>query len=123
MKKNPGLGSVLLLILLFPVILNGCRSPFVSTTITNHSNSSVSLIEVDYPSASFGLGSLASKAAYVYRFKIQGSGPIKIQFTDASGKIHSASGPDLLEGQQGFLEISIGSGNEVSWIPHLTKIR
>jgi hypothetical protein len=122
MKKISALG-LLLFLSLFPVVLTGCRSPFVSATITNRNDSSISLIEVDYPSASFGLGSLAAAATYSYRFKIQGSGPVKIQFTDAYGKTHSASGPNLMEGQQGSLAIFIGPGSKVSWVPQLTKIR
>jgi hypothetical protein len=122
MKKNFALGLSLVL-LLFPVLLGGCRSAFVSATITNHSGSPVSLIEVDYPSASFGVGSLAPQATFSYRFKIQGSGPIRIQFNDASGKAHTASGPNLAEGDQGSLGISIDESNNVSWVPHLAKIR
>jgi hypothetical protein len=118
--------SELLLIavsLLLPLLAAGCRSAFVSATITNHSGSPLSLIEVDYPSASFGVGSLAAGATYSYRFKIQGSGQVKIQFTDGSGKTHSASGPDLAEGAQGSLGITIGPVNDVSWVPNLSKIR
>ena len=111
------------LILLFPLLLSGCRSPFVAATIANNSGSNITLIEVDYPSASFGVGSLASGAQYHYRFKIQGSAPIKIQFTDASGRTHSTSGPELSEGEQGSIAIVVGSANDVSWIPNLAKIK
>jgi hypothetical protein len=123
MKKFLTIGFFSCLIALFPFLLAGCRSPFVSATITNHSGSPISLIEVDYPSASFGIGSLAPEATFPYRFKIQGSGSLKIQFTDATGKTHAASGPELVEGEQGSLSITIGPKNEISWVPHLSKIR
>lgn len=120
MKKAVAAGSFICLISLF---LAGCRSAFVATTITNNSGAQVTLIEGDYPSASFGVTSLAPGAQFHYRFKIQGSGPIKLQFTDASGKAHTVSGPDLQEGEQGTLEINIGPSGNISWIPNLKQIR
>lgn len=109
--------------LLFCLFTAGCRSAFVSATITNHSGEPISLIEVDYPSASFGLSSLAPEGQFHYRFKIQGSGPIQLQFTDAAGKAHSVTGPDIAEGEQGTLDVTIGTSKDVSWIPNLTRIR
>jgi hypothetical protein len=120
MKKAVAAGFLIFLILLVSV---GCRSAFVSTTITNNSGARVTLLEVDYPSASFGVGALAPGAQFHYRFKIQGGGPIKLQFIDASGKAHTVSGPDVQEGEQGTLQINIDPPNKISWIPNLTKIR
>lgn len=120
MKKAFALAPLLFLISVFP---GGCRSAFVSTTITNNSGAQVTLLEVDYPSASFGVGALAPGAQFHYRFKIQGGGPITLQFTDRSGKTHTASGPDLQEGQQGTLQVTIDPSDNISWIPNLTKIR
>ena len=37
---------------------SGCHSAFVETTIDNQSASAVRLVEVDYPSASFGVSSI-----------------------------------------------------------------
>jgi len=101
-------------------LMAGCHSPYITVTITNQSKGPLSLIEVDYPSASFGLDSLASGAQYHYRFKVIGSGPVKIQFTDAAGKIHSASGPALKENQEGSLAITIEENAQVSWGPRLS---
>ncbi|HLH35978.1 MAG TPA: hypothetical protein VKX41_15000 [Alloacidobacterium sp.] len=120
MKKAFAAGSFTLLILLLPA---GCRSAFVAATITNNSGSQVTLVEVDYPYASFGVGALAPGAQFHYRFKLLGDGPVKIQFTDAAGKLHTASGPALQEGQDGQLQINIGPSGNISWIPRLTKIR
>lgn len=112
-----------LLIFLPLIFIVGCRSAFVSTTITNNGPAPVKLIEIDYPSASFGIGALAPGAQYHYRFKIQGGGPITMQFTDASGKPHTATGPDLQQGEQGTLAINIDASGNISWIPNLTQIR
>lgn len=121
MKKAFALASLILF--LISIVAGGCRSAFVSTTITNNSGAQVTLLEVDYPSASFGIGALAPGAQFHYRFKIQGGGPIKLQFTDASGKLHSATGPDLQQGEEGTLQVSIDSSGNISWIPNLTRIR
>ena len=111
--------------LVFPalVLLGGCRSAFVSATITNHSQGPITLVEVDYPSASFGVGSVTPETPFHYRFKIQGSGQVKLQFTDEQGKQHSVTGPELQEGEMGSLQIGIDASSKVSWIPNLKKIR
>ncbi|HYK36367.1 hypothetical protein [Alloacidobacterium sp.] len=120
MKKAFAVASLLALVCF---VFAGCRSAFVSATITNNSGAKLALIEVDYPSASFGVGSLAAGAQYHYRFKILGNGPVKLQYTDASGQEHTATGPDLQEGGQGTLQINIDTSGKVSWIPNLTGMR
>jgi hypothetical protein len=95
--------------------LAGCRSAFIRTTITNQGQSAVRLVEVDYPSASFGIQSIAAFSEFHYRFKIQGSGAAKLEFTDVSGKVHDSDGPLLHEGQEGRLSIVIQPNNEVNW--------
>ena len=92
-----------------------CRSAFVETTVENSGPAPVHLIEVDYPSASFGMQSLDAHATYHYHFKIQGSGAITITFIDNAGKPHTATGPTLKQGQEGNLRITIDQANGVSW--------
>ena len=87
--------------------VTGCHSAFVDATIENQSSSALNLVEVDYPSASFGLQTLAPAATYHYRFKIQGSGNVKLTFTDTQGKAHTSSGPELENGQEGALRITV----------------
>ena len=101
--------------------LSGCRSAFVETSIENTSRGNLRLIEVDYPSASFGTQTLDAHSTYHYRFKIQGSGPITISFTDDAGKSHSVTGPMLEEGQQGQLTILIDPAYKVDWKKSLTR--
>ncbi len=103
--------------------LAGCHSAFVETTIDNRGETPVRLVEVDYPSASFGVGSIAPESEFHYRFKIQGSGPLKIEFTDASGKVHDSDGPVLNQGQEGHLNIVIQPTAEVNWQPQLTETK
>jgi hypothetical protein len=87
--------------------LTGCHSHYVQANITNNSGTAISLLELDYPSASFGVDSLASDAVYHYRFKILGSGPTKLLWTDAQHHDHSVTGPSLQEGQEGTLTVTI----------------
>lgn len=93
----------------------GCRSAFIETTVQNDGATPVRVIEVDYPSASFGMQTLDAHAIYRYHFKIQGSGPVTITFLDNAGKPHAATGPTLTQGQQGSLKITIDSSGSVSW--------
>lgn len=98
----------------------GCHSAFVQTTIVNQSGTSLRLVELDYPSASFGISNLDQQAEYHYRFKIQGSGSVKLQFVDAQGVAHRATGPELDEGQEGTLLVTINKAGNVAWTPTLT---
>jgi hypothetical protein len=101
-------------------LLAGCHSPFVEATIENQGTSAIHLVEVDYPSASFGVGTLAAKGQFHYRFKIQGSSALKLEFTDPQGKVHDVDGPELQQGQEGRLAIVIGPDGNVNWQPSLT---
>ena len=99
--------------------LSGCKSPYVSTTVRNDTGAAVTLVEVDYPSASFGRDSLAAGAAYLYRFKIIGSGATKVSWTDAQHKQHTGTGPELHEGQHGSLTITLTPAS-AQWGAQLT---
>src|ERR1700677_3597703 len=80
------------------IALCGCASKYVQAAVRNQTGGAVTLVEVDYPSASFGKETLAAGAEYDYRFKIQGSGPTKVLWTDAEQKQHEVAGPKLEEG-------------------------
>jgi hypothetical protein len=70
---------------------------------------------VDYPSASFGTEVIPANSKFNYRFKIQGSGPLKLEFTDDHGKVKDSEGPQLHEGQEGRLTIAIDPAGKVTW--------
>ncbi len=103
--------------------LSACRSAFVQTAIINHSGGPVQLVEVDYPSASFGTQEIANDATYHYRFKIQDSGPVKITFTANSNTAYNATGPTLTEGQQGNLTITLEANGKVDWYSQLSTAK
>ncbi len=112
------MGRLGYLLLAFLWLAAGCQSAFVDASIKNGTSAPISLIEVDYPSASFGLQSLAPGAEKQYRFKILGTGPLKITYTDATGKEQTSKGPVLQEGSAGSLSILVATGG-VQWTPKL----
>ena len=113
--------ALLVLSSAFCLAAAGCRSAFITANIENDTAVPLQVLEVDYPSASFGVNRLAAHAAFHYRFKVQGSGPLKIQFTDSAGKNHTATGPQLQEGEQGSLNVIVDSADSVTWKPKLTQ--
>ncbi len=111
MRSIPALALVATLI-----ATAGCRSPYVVTTISNQTSQSIGLIEVDYPSASFGTQNLAPGADFHYRFKVLGSGNMKLLYTDSAHQEHKSDGPFLKEGAEGPLAIVIADTG-VTWHP------
>jgi hypothetical protein len=100
--------------------LAGCHSYHIDTTIENRTGGAVRLLEVDYPSASFGTDSIAAGADFHYRFQVQGSGPVKVQYTGADGRQTQLTGPTLAERQEGRLEIVLLPGAKGEFHPQLT---
>jgi hypothetical protein len=108
------------LLLALCVGLAGCRSRYVEVTIVNQ-GPAMHVMEFDYPSASFGANVLATGAKYDYRFTIQGSGPVSLQYEDGSGKTRTAQGPKVEQGDQGSLLVNIDAHGAVTWTPNLTN--
>jgi len=102
------------LALLTLIAPTGCHSPYVAATISNHTTQPIELLEVDYPSASFGMQNLAPGADFNYRFKVLGSGNVKLLYTDSTHQDHKSDGPFLKEGAEGPLTIVI-SDTGATW--------
>jgi hypothetical protein len=100
---------------------SGCHSYQVETTVENRTGTAVQLVEVDYPSASFGADSLAAGADLHYRIQIRGTGPVKVQYTSTGGHQEQTSGPELTERQQGRLRIVLLPGGKAEFYPELTR--
>jgi hypothetical protein len=103
------------------ITTTGCHSPYVATTVSNHTTQSIELLEVDYPSASFGTQNLAPAADFHYRFKVLGSGNMKLLYTDSAHHDHKSDGPFLKEGAEGPLTIAIADTG-VTWQPAPTVV-
>ena len=96
-------------------LLAGCHSAFVDARVVNHSGAAVRLVEMDYPNASFGTSDLPNGSTFKYRFKILGSGPTKLSWTDAHEKEESSSGPPLHPGQEGSLSVTLQPDGTADW--------
>src|SRR5271168_2135760 len=96
------------------IAATGCHSPYVEATVSNRTTQPLFLLEVDYPSASFGTQTLAPSADFHYRFKVLGSGNLKLTYTNAAHHDQKSDGPALNEGAEGPLTITITSDG-VHW--------
>jgi len=122
MKVGTGLcRRVLTAMLLTPLApAVGCHSYHIETTVDNRTGGTVKLLEVDYPSASFGKDSLAAGDAFHYRIQLRGDGPLKVQYTASDGSQAQIQGPTVAEGQEGRLEIALLPGGKAEFHPELT---
>ncbi len=103
------------------LLLAGCHSYRINAVVENRTGTAIELLEVDYPSASFGADKLDSGAEYRYRFSVRGSGPVKVQYTEsASQKVRQNTGPVIFEHQEGRLEIVLLPEGKAEFQPELT---
>jgi hypothetical protein len=102
------------LALLSPLALTACRSAFVTAIVQNRTPQPIQLLEVDYPSASFGTQSLPPGGDFHYRFKVLGEGKLKLIYTDSNHQEKTFEGPFLKEGAEGPLTITIVP-DDVQW--------
>jgi hypothetical protein len=109
--------SAVLLLCCFSI--SACHSYHIEATIENHTGSAVSLLEVDYPSASFGTGTLASDDVFRYRIQTRGSGPLKVQYTTSSGRQVQITGPTLYEKQEGSINIILLPDGKAEFHPKM----
>jgi hypothetical protein len=97
------------------LVLIGCHSAHVEVTVENHTGGPIRLLEVDYPSASFGADTLATGAVLHYRIQVQGSGPVKVQYTPQGNHPIQFQGPDLSEGEEGNMQITFEPEGKYKW--------
>ena len=105
------------------LLTTGCHSAYIEATLTNQTGHPITLVELDYPSASFGTQTLAPAESFHYRFKVLGSGPTKLLYTDPAKPGHPQQdrtfpGPALNEADEGSLQVTIlPTGPQ--WLPTL----
>jgi len=99
--------------------LAGCHSAHVEVTVENRTGAEVRLLEVDYPSASFGADSLAAGSTMHYRIQLQGTGPVKVQYSAPDKSQPQATGPALSAGEEGRLTIVLLPGGKAEFRPEL----
>jgi hypothetical protein len=100
MKARTGISTVVAAAVL--MALAGCHSYHIETTVENHTGGPIRLLEVEYPSASFGVNSLAAGEEYHYRIQLRGSGPLKVQYTTNDDSLIQVIGPSSLSDRADF---------------------
>jgi hypothetical protein len=114
-------GATLATIVLPALILTaGCHSYHVETTVENRTGSPIQLLEVDYPSASYGADALPAGGVFHYRIQLRGAGALKLQYTASDLRQVEIVGPTLAERQEGKLEIVLLPGGKAEFHPELT---
>lgn len=101
------------------IAISACHSYHIDATIENHTGSAISLLEVDYPSASFGTDVLATDSTFRYRLQTRGSGPVKVQYTAGNGRMVQITGPTLEEKQEGSIQIVLLPDGKADFRPRL----
>lgn len=113
-------GATLALAVTALAAATGCHSYHIDATVENRTGSPIQLLEVDYPSASFGSNTLAAGADFHYRIQLRGSGQIKVQYTTPDEHPVQIDGPAVAERQEGALQIILLPGGKAEFQPHLT---
>ena len=96
-----------------------CHSYHIEATVKNDTGGPISLLEVDYPSASFGADAVGPNSQVHHRIQTRGSGPLKVQYTDGSGKQIQIAGPALYEKQEGSIVIDLQPHGKAEFHPSL----
>jgi hypothetical protein len=109
--------TVLLLTCAF--LFSACHSYHISVTVKNNTGSPISLLEVDYPTASFGADVLAAGADFHYVIQTRGSAPLKVLYTAPDGHQVQITGPTLHERQEGGIEVVLLPGGKADFHPDL----
>ena len=109
------------MLLLAPAVLftAGCHSYHIETTVENHTGGTITLVEIDYPSASFGIDTLAPDGSVHHRIQIRDSGPLNVQYTGRHGRQVQVQGPTLAEKHEGSLEIVLLPDGKAEFHPSL----
>ncbi len=104
-------------------VLAGCHSYHIEATVENHTGGTITLLEVDYPTASFGVDTLAADAVVHHRIQTRDSGPISVQYTAGHGRQVLVNGPTLYEKQEGSMQIVLLPDGKAEFHPALNPQR
>ena len=103
------------------LIFTGCHTHPFEITVENRSGTPIRLLEVDYPSASFGADNLAAGEIYRDKVQLRGSGAVKVAYTAADGRLMQSTGVELAEREEGRLEIVLLGEGKVEFHPQFAK--
>ena len=110
-SKKAGVASIVLLF----VILAGCHSRGVNVSIQNDSKVPLRNVEVDYPGASFGTGSIPPNGSFWYRIKPTSDGQLTLSFDQQNGATQKEKGPTLHRGEEGNIILIVDQDDAGKW--------
>ena len=122
MTKFPRIWGFVSVLTIAPILaMAGCHSAHVQASVENRTGGTIRLLEVAYPSASFGVDHLNAGAIFSNRIKLRGDGAIRVQYTNSDGKPVQIEGPQLAERQDGRINIVLLPGGKADFHPQLTQ--
>ena len=72
-------------------------------------------VEVDYPGAAFGTGSIAPGASYWYHIKPLSAGEVTLSFEQENGKTFKQKGPTVYAGKAGRMILILDQDEKHVW--------
>jgi len=97
------------------VILAGCRTPWVSSTIQNNSGGALHDVELSYPKATFGVTTIEAGQSFAHPFLVTAEGRLQLTFSDAQFKHHVVQGPLVHAKEARNFNIVVGPDDTVVW--------
>ena len=107
--------SIYLLAALAMAMALGCRSHGIDVTIQNNAKVPLRNVELDYPGASFGTGSILPGASYWYHIKPTADGEITLSFEEENGKAFRQKEPVVHAGEDGRMIIIVDQNSSGQW--------
>jgi len=92
-----------------------CRSRGIDVTIRNDGQTPIRNVELDYPGAAFGTGSIAPGASFSYRMKPLSRGEVSLSFEQGDGKTFKQKGPTVAANTEGRLLIVLEQDAAKQW--------
>jgi hypothetical protein len=87
----------------------------VDLRIQNNGRETLRNVEVDYPGAAFGIGTLAPGASYAYRMKPLSTGDLTVAFELQNGKDFKQKGPTVPAGKNTHMLLVLEQDDSHQW--------
>jgi len=107
--------AVCLLLICLIFLALGCHSRGVDITIQNNARAAMKNLEVDYPGAAFGTGTIAPGASYWYHIKPLSTGEVTLSFEQENGKTFKQKGPTVHAGDAGQMILILDQDANQQW--------
>jgi len=110
--------SVVFLVSAALLALSACHSYHVDATVTNRTGQRIQLLEVTYPSASFGANSMEPGEVIHAPIQFRNEGKAHVHYIGPAGAAIEIDGPEFHENQEGSLEIILLPAGQAQFNPN-----